>query len=272
MSQINTHPDSSLHLDNDSDLPTDLSSCDGPAWLSWSTGKDAAYTLHYINSNYPNIRIRKLLCTVNTTHQRVSLHGTRVELMQLQIDRINENIKANDQATIELYICEIPDKCSHQQYESIMTRCVEKQQQDDIKYILFGDIHLTHVRAYRIKNMLNTGIQPLFPIFYTNPNVETQRQLAYSIVRSGIEAILVCIDARVLSADYIGAKYTIELVDRLCELGIDCCGEKGEFHTFVTNSPLFSRPIDYELREVRQDGNFCMIDVLVATPIVTALL
>ncbi|CAO3635285.1 unnamed protein product [Cunninghamella blakesleeana] len=229
------------------------------AWLSWSSGKDSAYTLYLINKNYPHLNIKKLLCTVNGEYDRVSLHGVRSELL----------IEQSKQLNIPLYQCTLPKVCTMEEYDDIMHNCVKQQEEEKNQYIIFGDIHLQDIKNYRIERMKKANIKCLFPLFLNDFNDlnkmekdEKVKQLGEAIIQSGIKAILVCIDLNKLDQRFIGREYDLDLIHELASLGIDVCGENGEFHTFVYSHPMFQHDIQIKKGELKINDNLCFIDLL----------
>lgn len=224
----------------------------GNSWLSWSSGKDSAYVLYILNKNYKNLNINKLLCTINGKYDRISLHAIRTELLLEQSKQLN----------IQLYKCIIPDLCSHDDYNQIMNNCIKQQQSEQNKYIIFGDIYLENVKKYRVEKMQDTNIKCIFPIFENNISKQKIRKLAESIINVGIKAIIVCIDLKKLDKKFIGRIYDLKLIDELELLGIDVCGENGEFHTFVYEHPMFQEDIKIKKGNIKVDENFCFIDIM----------
>ncbi|KAI9309120.1 hypothetical protein BJ944DRAFT_259063 [Cunninghamella echinulata] len=222
------------------------------SWLSWSSGKDSAYSLYIINKHYKNLEIKKLLCTVNGEYDRVSLHGVRTELL----------LEQSKQLDIPLYKCILPKVCTMEEYDKIMHSCVKEQEADNNKYIIFGDIHLQDIKNYRMERMKEAKIQCIFPIFDDNIDKYKVRKLGESIIQTGIKAVLVCIDLNKLDKSFIGREYDLGLIDELESLNIDVCGENGEFHTFVYSHPMFKEDIKIKKGDIKINDNLCFIDLI----------
>lgn len=224
----------------------------GNSWLSWSTGKDSAYVLYILNKYYKDLNINKLLCTINEEYDRVSLHGIRTELLLEQAKQLD----------IPLYKCIIPKICTMDDYNKIMHNCIKKQEKENNKYIIFGDIHLKDIRNYRMEKMKEANVECIFPIFDDNINNHKLQKLGESIINSGIKALIICIDLNKLDKSFIGRKYDLSLINELKSLNVDICGENGEFHTFVYKHPMFKNDIKIKKGEIKINDNLCFIDII----------
>ena len=215
--------------------------------VSWSTGKDAAWTYLQLAAD-PEIEVVGLFCSVNAQYQRTAVHSVRIELLQRQADAMN----------LPLDIIEIPYPCSNLEYEAIMDAFVEKAKQRGVVNFAYGDLFLTDIKNYRVNNLVNTGIEAIFPLW----ELDTQ-QLAIDMLAGGQKAIVTCVDPRRLSADYVGKMFDSEFIASLPK-GIDPCGENGEFHTFVFDSPLFSEAIDIKTGNINSEGHYTWVDLELA--------
>jgi diphthamide synthase (EF-2-diphthine--ammonia ligase) len=124
-----------------------------------------------------------------------------------------------------------------------------------IEYIAFGDLFLSDIRAYREKQLENSGLQPIFPVW----GLPT-RELALSMIKSGVRAKLTCIDSKVLGPEFVGREFNEQLLSDFPP-GIDPCGENGEFHTFVYAGPMFERDLPVELGEIVSRDGFVFADL-----------
>ena len=214
--------------------------------VSWSSGKDSAWTLHVLRGQYPGCTAG-LLTTINEAFDRVAMHAVRRELVRAQAHA----------AGLPLYAIDLPWPCANETYEARMAAAVKQLESDGFTHIAFGDLFLEDVRRYREDRLAGTGLTPLFPLWKTMPT----RQLADQMIESGLGACLTCVDPRVLPASFAGRSFDRGLLADLPE-GVDPCGENGEFHTFVWDGPMFSRPIAVAGGEhVERDG-FVFADVV----------
>jgi uncharacterized protein (TIGR00290 family) len=212
--------------------------------LSWSSGKDSAWTLHLLRGQ--GIEVSALLTTVNETFGRVAMHAVRRELLEVQAEA----------AGIPLRVIDLPWPCSNEVYEQRMRVAVEQLIADGFDTIAFGDLFLRDIREYREQQLNGLPLKPIFPLW----NISTG-QLAREMHAGGLRARLTCVDSRKLSADFAGEEWNAELLTRLPD-EIDPCGENGEFHTFVFDGPMFSHPIDIRVGEVVERDGFVFADLL----------
>jgi uncharacterized protein (TIGR00290 family) len=218
--------------------------------LSWSSGKDSAWALHVLRQQ-AQYEIAGLMTTFNAAFDRVAMHSTRRALVEMQAEA----------AGLPLMAAPIPWPCSNADYESAMRRVCDQALAQDITAIAFGDLFLTDVRAYRERQLKDTGLEPLFPIW----EIPTQA-LAQEMINAGLRAKLVCVDPKQISSSFVGRDFDQSFLQDL-PTGADSCGENGEFHSFVYAGPMFSREIAIVTgKKVERDG-FWFCDVLPAVAV-----
>src|SRR5690348_6535269 len=209
--------------------------------LSWSSGKDSAWTLHVLRQ-MPDIEVVGLLMTLNQAAKRVAMHAVRQSLLE-------EQARATG---LPATMLEVPWPCSNQEYETIMAAACQDAVAGGIDAVAFGDLFLRDIRAYREKQMQGSGLEPLFPLW----EIPTD-QLARDMMRAGLRARLTCVDLKKLGAEFAGREFDEQLVRDLPP-GIHPCGENGEFHTFCYAGPMFAKPIEVTPGElVLRDGFAC---------------
>jgi uncharacterized protein (TIGR00290 family) len=217
------------------------------ALISWSSGKDSAFSLHEIR-RAGEFEVVGALTTVTEIFGRVSIHGVRQEILQAQCEA----------AGLPRRIVPIPYPCPNAIYEARMSEALASAVQEGITHIIFGDLFLADIRAYREQKLAGTGITPVFPL-WERPTLP----LAQSMLASGMEAYLSTVDLKKLPAEFAGRKFDRQLLADL-PAGIDPCGENGEFHTCVVAGPIFSRRIFVTRGErVERDG-YAYCDLLMA--------
>ncbi|MBO0703118.1 MAG: adenine nucleotide alpha hydrolase [Candidatus Dormibacteraeota bacterium] len=219
-----------------------------PAWVSWSSGKDSAWALHRALAD-PTLEVRGLLTTLTAAFDRVSMHGVRRALAVAQAHRLR----------LSLHTVELPWPCPNDVYEAAFARALEVAAGDGITVLVFGDLFLEDVRVYRERLLAASGVIPAFPLWG-----EDTARLAGEMLRSGIQARITCVDPRTLDRSFAGRSWDGELLREL-PATVDPCGERGEFHTFVLDSPDFSSPVQVTSGErVLRDG-FWFADLLPST-------
>uniref|UniRef100_A0A7C5YBB9 Diphthine--ammonia ligase n=1 Tax=Caldiarchaeum subterraneum TaxID=311458 RepID=A0A7C5YBB9_CALS0 len=216
--------------------------------VSWSSGKDSCFTLHVLREM--DVEVVGLLTTVKTGYRRVSMHGVREELVDLQALHLG----------LPLFKAFIPPNCRNEVYESIMRDTCLKLKELGVDAIAFGDIFLEDVRKYREKNLNAVGLKPLFPIWG-----RSTAELAETFLSLGYRAKVAVVDLEKLPKSFAGREFDRNFLKEL-PAEVDPCGENGEFHTFVYAGPLFSVPIKVEVGEtVVRDNRFFYADLLPAT-------
>jgi uncharacterized protein (TIGR00290 family) len=215
-------------------------------WLSWSSGKDSAWTLHVLRTHH-DVDVVGLLTTLNSEAKRVAMHAVREQLLEAQAEA----------AGLPLIKVMLPGHpCSNEDYERAMRGAIERAQAEGITQMAFGDLFLEDVRKYRERMLAGTGIEPIFPLWGqpTGP-------LAARMVASGLRAHLTCVDPKQLDPVFAGRTFDEWLLEDLPK-AVDPCGERGEFHTFAYAGPMFDRPIPITPGEVVTRDGFVFADVL----------
>lgn len=215
------------------------------AWLGWSSGKDSAWALHVLRQS-ADVEVVGLLTTVNRVADRVAMHAVRSELLRAQAAA----------AELPLFRVDIPSPCSNVQYETAMAGAVERARADGISVMAFGDLFLEDIRDYRLAKLSGTGIRAVFPVW----GLPT-RELSREMVASGLRARLTCVDPRQLAARFAGREFDEQLLAELPE-SVDPCGERGEFHTFAYDGPMFSRRVPIQAGQVVERDGFAFADLL----------
>lgn len=223
--------------------------------LSWSSGKDSAWALHTLRQR-PEYKVVGLLTTFNQQANRVAMHAVRRELVEAQADA----------AGIPLWAVELPWPCSNADYETAMRSACDRAVGNGIEAVAFGDLFLEDVRAYRERQMRDSGLHPLFPIWGL-PTTELARQM----IAAGLRAKLTCVDPKVLDARFAGREFDERLLADLPP-AVDPCGERGEFHSFTYAGPMFALPLDISVGETVLRDGFVFTDLTLArshTPVET---
>jgi uncharacterized protein (TIGR00290 family) len=208
------------------------------ALISWSSGKDSAFALHEMRRS-GEFEIVGALTTVSETFERVAIHGVRQQILRAQCAA----------AGLPQWIVPIPYPCPNEVYEARTAEAVARAVADGITHMIFGDLYLADIRAYREQKLAGTGITPVFPL-WERPTGE----LARAMIASGLEAYVATVDIKKLPAEFAGRKFDAQLLADLPD-GTDPCGENGEFHTCVVAGPMFSHRLAVTTGErVTRDG------------------
>lgn len=213
--------------------------------LSWSTGKDSAWA-HHLLAQRDDVRIVALLTTFNRAADRVAMHAVRRRLVEEQAAQLR----------LPLWPVELPWPCSNADYEELMRGVCQRARTEGIAAVAFGDLFLRDIRAYREEQLRDTGLEPIFPVW----DLPT-KELASDMIAGGIRAKVTCVDPRKLDRSFAGCNFDAAFLDRLPP-AVDPCGENGEFHTFVYDSPSFRHSIPVQMGEIVERDGFVFADVL----------
>lgn len=215
------------------------------AVVAWSSGKDAAYALHEVRGK-SLAEVVGILTTVTDAYGRVSMHGVRDQVLDLQAAALD----------LPCTKVRIPSPCTDEQYGLLMGEALAPLARDGVTHVVFGDLFLEDVRAYREQNLARAGMQALFPLWHLDT-----RELAREMIRSGLRARITCVDPRKVDASLAGRAWDMDLITSLpCD--VDPCGENGEFHTLVTHGPMFPSPVRVAPGETVERDGFVFTDML----------
>jgi uncharacterized protein (TIGR00290 family) len=214
------------------------------AWLSWSSGKDSAWSLEVLRRQ--GVSVTGLFTTVNAAFDRVAMHAVRRSLLEAQAHA----------AGLPLHVLEIPYPCPNADYERIMGAFVERAKAAGVTTMAFGDLFLADIRAYRETQLAGSGITPIFPLWERNTH-----DLAREMIAGGLVAHVTCVDPTKLDRSFAGRTFDAAFLADLPS-GVDHCGENGEFHTFVSAGPMFRAPIPVRVGEVTERDGFVFADLL----------
>jgi uncharacterized protein (TIGR00290 family) len=218
--------------------------------LSWSSGKDSAWTLHTLRQG-TGADIVGLLTTFNESADRVAMHAVRRELVEMQAEALG----------LPLWPVMLPWPCGNDEYQTRMSAALEAARGKGVTHLAFGDLYLEDIRQYRIRLLSGTGIDPMFPLWCSAARTS---RLAEEMLDGGLRALLTCVDPRQLDDRFTGRLYDRSLLAEL-PAGVDPCGENGEFHTFCFGGPMFNTELAVRVGEsVSRDG-FRFADLLPAT-------
>ncbi|MDT0644303.1 ATP-binding protein [Zunongwangia sp. F363] len=202
------------------------------AYLNWSSGKDAALALYKALQN-KNIGIGKLVTTVNTEVDRISMHGLRKELLLQQVENIG----------LPLQLIPLHGAVSMQEYNAAMKEATAALIAEGFTHSIFGDIFLEDLRVYRDEQLKLAELEGIYPLWKQN-----SVGLMEEFLKLGFKAITVCTNSRLLDSSFCGRIIDADFLKELPE-GVDLCGENGEFHTFVYDGPIFKKPVEFTVGE-----------------------
>ncbi|HWW32333.1 MAG TPA: hypothetical protein VNY70_03105 [Steroidobacteraceae bacterium] len=215
------------------------------AYISWSSGKDSAYALHEARS-LGLAEVVGAITTISEAYDRVAMHGVRASLLDRQMAALG----------IPSVRVMLPSPCSNEIYEARFGEACERLKAKGVRHIVFGDLYLEDIRAYRERQLAALGMTGIFPLWRRDTP-----SLARAMIASGLIAYLTCVDPRRLDASFAGREFDDRLLEDLPPC-VDPCGENGEFHTVVSAGPMFAAPIAVRVGEVVERDGFVFADVL----------
>lgn len=215
------------------------------AFVSWSSGKDSAFALCEAR-RLGLAEIVGVVTTVNERYDRIAMHGVRSELLDRQIDALN----------LPALKVLIPSPCTNEIYETRMADACAAIKASGVHHLVFGDLFLADIRAYRERTLGAIGMTPIFPLWGRDT-----RRLAAEMIDSGLVAHVVCLDPKQIPVNFAGRRFDKALLSEI-PAHVDPCGENGEFHTVVTQGPMFSVPIAVSIGQTVEREGFVFTDVL----------
>jgi len=220
--------------------------------LSWSGGKDSSLALAALRAD-PGVEVVGLMTSVTREYDRISIHGVRRVLLEQQARSIG----------LPLFELHLEADSSNEAYKSAFNATIARVRKDvpSLAGVAFGDLFLEDVRLYRERLVEPLALKAHFPLW-----LRPTRRLAEQFIGDGYDARLVCVDTTQLAAGFSGRAFDRALLEEL-PVGVDPCGERGEFHTFVADGPIFSAPIAYTRGEVVMRGErFAYCDLVPGIP------
>lgn len=212
--------------------------------LMWSGGKDAMLTLDVLHSQSPR-RVEALLTTVVEDEERVTMHGTPLDLVRQQAEALD----------IPLHVMRIPPEAPNEVYEARLSDTLAPLLDDGFSTVVAGDLFLEDVRDYRKRVIESSGARALFPLWLRDTT-----WLAHWFLNRGCRAVVTAVDTTQLDSSFVGRPYDETFLEDLPD-EVDPCGEHGAFHTFVTDGPGFSRPVPVKVGASRQEGQMCTVQL-----------
>lgn len=213
----------------------------GSTLCSWSGGKDSCFALmKAITQGYTP----KVLLNVLNEEGKISRsHGIPAPILEAQAEAAGLPVNLISS--------------SWQAYETNFVEALTKlKAQYNLSHAVFGDIDLQAHRNWEEKVCARAGLVALLPLWQ-----QKRKALVTEMISTGIETIIVSCN-NVMGAKFLGRKLSLALVDELEALGVDACGENGEFHTLVVNCPLFAKPVPIKVVSTMQHENYWFTELI----------
>lgn len=210
--------------------------------MSWSGGKDSALALYEI-LHAQDYRVAALVTTLTRDYDEISMHGVRRALLEQQAASLG----------IPLHQIQISKGASNTEYETKVGEAFSAYREQGVETVVFGDLFLEDIRAYREQLLDKLGMRCLFPVWRRDTRI-----LIRSFLDLGFEAVVTSVDSNALDSSFAGRIIDEDFLKAL-PAHVDPCGENGEFHTFVFAGPIFKQRIRFRTGEVvlRDTHYFC---------------
>ena len=207
----------------------------------WSGGKDSALALQRATAG--GLEVTRLINFYDAATGRVRFHATRVDMIRAQAIAAGIELRAigTSWPAMEARLCE----------ELATLR------EEGFAGVVLGDIHLAEVRAWYEKRVRSEGLEHEEPLWGESP-----AELVKEFVDSGGRAVITCVDLSRMDASWLGRVIDHAFLDEVADIGIDPCGENGEYHTFAFRGPIFRRQVNWRPGERRSESGFSQLDLL----------
>ena len=216
------------------------------AIMSWSGGKDSSMALYYAKQD-EGLNVESLITTVTEGYDRISMHGVRRTLLKQQSESIGIPVE-------EVIISQV---CSNEEYDARFKEKLLVFKKKGVKQVVIGDIFLEDLKKYREERLAEIDMTGIFPIWKRDTT-----ELAKTFIDLGFKAIITCVDSEKLDRSFAGRDFDRQFLSDLPS-HIDPCGENGEFHTFVTDGPIFQSAISCQKGDiVLRDNRFYFCDLI----------
>lgn len=238
--------------------------CTMQTLICWSGGKDSALALDHVRRQ-DEVEVVGLLTTLSEEFDRISMHGVRSSLLEQQAHAIglplHKVFLPTPTATASCPMTSRPAAAGftafapNDAYEAAMREALGAARDRGVEAVVFGDIFLEDLRAYRERLLGAAGLAGIFPLWKRDTD-----ELLQEFVNAGFRAIVVCVEGSKLDARWLGRSLDDKFLGQLPS-EVDPCGENGEFHTFVYDGPLFSGAVAFVRGDSVQRDPFCFLDL-----------
>ncbi|OJF17776.1 MAG: adenosine nucleotide hydrolase [Bacillaceae bacterium G1] len=210
-----------------------------PFFSSWSGGKDSTLALYHALRNHGKPRFLFTMFEEDGSHSRA--HRLPKQLLEKQAESLNIPL--------------VTRSASWEAYENVFVDQLRRFKEQGVQVGVFGDIDLQGHVIWQEKVCAAAGMTAYIPLWK-----RPRRELAYEFVYLGFQAVIVAVNRQMIDERYLGRPYNKETLADMERDGIDVTGESGEFHTFVTDGPIFRNPIEVRFGKMIADENYCFVD------------
>jgi uncharacterized protein (TIGR00290 family) len=226
------------------------------AALLWSGGKDSALALHHARRDHPGLRVARLVTCLSQAYDRVSMHGVRRQLIADQAEALGLPVDFVVIPHQEDPTCPMAHTAPgtsfppNDTYTRTMLEAFRRLEGDGAQVVVFGDIFLEDLRAFRDRLLDLAGLRGCYPLWGRDSG-----ELYDEFHALGFRAVTCCVDTERLTEGHCGQPLTPAFRASL-PAGVDPCGERGEYHSFTFAGPPFRRPVPFRLSGLHRQGPF----------------
>ncbi|HSI66227.1 MAG TPA: diphthine--ammonia ligase [Planococcus sp. (in: firmicutes)] len=208
--------------------------------MSWSGGKDSAlaYYRAVLAGHVPMV----LFTMFEEDGSKSRSHGLPLEILEAQAERLGLPLEIG--------------KAGWSGYEEEFIKHLKNFKERGVGMGVYGDIDLEDHRAWVQKVSKEADMEASHPLWG-----EPRRKLLEELLAEGFKAVITVVDTARLPAEFLGREFTLELVEELEALGVDACGEEGEFHTVIIDGPIFIEAVPAVFGEVIEAGQYRILEV-----------
>ncbi|QHJ69357.1 diphthine--ammonia ligase [Planococcus halotolerans] len=208
--------------------------------MSWSGGKDSA--LAYYRAVLEGHVPVTLLTMFEEDGSKSRSHGLPLEIMEAQAERMGLPLEIG--------------KADWKDYEKEFISLLKNFKSEGIDMGVYGDIDLEDHRAWVQKVSKEADIEVSHPLWG-----EPRRKLLKELIAEGFKAVITVVDTARMDPKFLGREFTMELIEELEAIGIDACGEEGEFHTVILDGPIFVEAVPAVFGQVIEAGQYRVLEV-----------
>ena len=236
------------------------------AALLWSGGKDSALALHHARRDHPGLRVARLVTCLSQAYDRVSMHGVRRQLIADQAEALGLPVDFVVIPHQEDPTCPMAHTAPgtsfppNDTYTQTMLAALRQLKEEGIEVIVFGDIYLEDLRAFRDRLLAHAGLSGVYPLWGRDT-----AELYDEFVCLGFRAVTVCVDTGRLTEDHLGRPLDPAFRASLPPTA-DPCGERGEYHSFAFDGPTFTRTVRFNPGPVHRQPPFAFLELFPADP------
>ena len=226
------------------------------AAIFWSGGKDSVLALHHVRESRPDLVLVRLVTCVSKAYGRVSMHGVQRRLIEDQADALRLPVEFVVIPSYAAAACPVElsgpgaDFPPNDTYSPAVLAAFARLKAAGIESIVFGDIFLEDLRAYREGLLARAGLEGVYPLWGRDTE-----HLYGEFCQLGYGAVTVCVDLERLREGHCGQVLSPAFRDSLPEQA-DPCGERGEYHSFVFDGPAFTRSVPFAMGEAHRQPPF----------------